>query len=73
MAVSAFKLGLQHGTKVKEDLTIKSSKNLKKILSQARGFMKLEEENSHYWGNVTRRRYLCKESIRRVERNRSIV
>ena len=33
---------------MKEDLTVKPPQNLEKILSRARGFVKLEEENSHY-------------------------
>ena len=48
VAVLAFKLELQHGTKVKEDFIMKLPHNLEEILSRARGFMKLEEENSHY-------------------------
>ena len=35
--------------------------------------MKLEEENSHYWGNVAREIDSCKETIRRMERVRSKV
>ena len=48
VAVLGFMLGLQHGTKVKEDLTVKPPQNLEEILSRAREFVKLEEENSYY-------------------------
>ena len=48
MAILDIKLGLQQGTKVREDLTGKIQQNLEEILSQAKGFVKLEEENSHY-------------------------
>ena len=48
VAILAIKLGLQQGTKVREDLTGKIQQNLEEILSQAKGFVKLEEENSHY-------------------------
>ena len=68
MAVSAFKLRLQHGTKVKEDLTVKPLENLEEILSWARGFVKLEEENSQYWGNILRGRDLRKEIVEIMER-----
>ena len=36
MVISAFKLGLQHSTKVKEDLSVKPTHNLEEILSGAR-------------------------------------
>ena len=35
--------------------------------------MKLEEENSHYWGNVSKGRDLHKESIGGMERDRSAI
>ena len=49
----------------------KQPHNVEKILSRARGFMKLEG-NSHYWGNVTERKSR-KETSRRVERDKSIM
>ena len=70
MAVQAFKLGLQYRIKVKEDLAVKLPQNLKEILSRARGFVKLEEKNSHYWGNV-KGRESQKETIGKMQRNRS--
>ena len=68
MAVSAFKLGLQYRIQVKEDLAMKSPQNLEEILSRARGFVKLEEEKSHYWGNV-KGRELRKETFRKMEKD----
>ena len=65
-------LGLQHGMKVKEDLLVEPPQNLKEILSRARGFVKLKEKNSHYWGNVIKGRDSCKETIGSMERDRSI-
>ena len=59
--------------KVKENLTMKPPQNLEEILSQARGFVKLEEENSNYWENVPKRRGLRKETIGRMERDKSMV
>ena len=35
--------------------------------------MKLEEENSNYWENVPKRRGLRKETIGRMERDKSMV
>ena len=58
--------------KVKEDITVKPPLKLEEILSWAKGFVKLEEENSHHWGNVSKGKDLCKETIKRMERNRSM-
>ena len=71
MVVLALKLGVQHGTKVKEDLTVNPPQNLEKILSRARGFVKLEEDNSHFWGSMMRRESR-KETSGRVEKDRSV-
>ena len=35
--------------------------------------MKLEEENSHYWGNIMRGKDSRKETIGRIQRDRSMV
>ena len=57
---------------MKEDLTVKPPQNLEEILSQARGFMKMEEKKSYYLGSV-RGRESHKKTSRRVERDRSIM
>ena len=49
---------------------MKSPQNLEEILSRARGFVKLEEENSHYWGNV-KGRELRQETFGKMEKDRS--
>ena len=55
---------------MKEDLIVKPPQNPQEILSRGRGFVKLEEENSHYWGSV-KGCELCKETTRRMERDGS--
>ena len=73
VVVSAFKLGLYHGSKVKEDLTVKSPHNLEEILPRTKGFVKLEEENAHKWGNISRGRDSHREVSGRMERDQCIV
>ena len=73
MVVLAIKLELQHELKMKEGLTVKLPHNLEEILSRARSFVELGEENTHHWGNISRGRDLGKEVARRVKRDRSIV
>ena len=48
VVVLAFKFGLLHGSKVKDDLTMKPSHNLEEILTRVSGFIKLEEEDVHH-------------------------
>lgn len=48
VAVLAFKLGLLHGSKVRDDLTVKPSHNLEEILARAMVFVKLDEEDAQH-------------------------
>ena len=58
---------------MKEDLTMKQPQKLEEILDRARHFVKLVEENTHHWRNVSMGKDSQREISRRVERDQSIV